>query len=221
MHTNNVERTGGRRSPKAHGGRAANAPGKARGGSGSRSPAHLPRRRAESPERSSAEARREEILAAAIEEFARFGLYGTAVDRIADRVGISQPYIFRLYGTKKRLFIAAARQVCNRIQRAFAAAASASPERPLDAMGHAYADLLSSRAELLVLLQAFAASEDPEVKRAVSARYAELWEFVARTSGASRVEVRDFFAAGMGMTVGAALGLNRLFEPLDPSEKRR
>jgi len=171
-------------------------------------------------ERSNAETRREEILAAAIEEFARFGLYGTAVDVIAERVGISQPYIFRLYGTKKDLFIAAALQVCDRIQRAFAAAVSASPEKPLEAMGRAYAGLLSSRAELLTLLHAFAASEDPEVKRAVSARYHELWDFVARTSGATRVQVRDFFAAGMGMTVGAALGLNHLFEAHKGGEER-
>lgn len=164
-------------------------------------------------ERSNANVRREEILAAAIEEFARFGLYGTAVDAIAERVGISQPYIFRLFGTKKELFIAAARQVCGRIQEAFANALKSSPEQPLEAMGRAYVPLLSSRAELLVLLHAFAASEDPGVKRAVSARYEELWDFVTKASGATRTQVRDFFAAGMGMTVGAALGLNRLFAP--------
>jgi AcrR family transcriptional regulator len=170
--------------------------------------------RAGSGERSSAEERREEILAAAIQEFARFGLYGTSVDAIAERVGISQPYIFRLFGTKKDLFIAAALQVCGRIQQAFGDAAKASPDRPLEAMGHAYVPLLSSRAELLVLLHAFAASEDPEVKAVVSARYEELWDFVAKASGATRTQVRDFFADGMGMTVGAALGLDRLFSPV-------
>ncbi len=164
-------------------------------------------------ERSTAEERREEILCAAIEEFARFGLYGTSVDAIAQRVGISQPYIFRLFGTKKDLFIAAALRVCQRIQKAFDDAARAHPDQALIAMGQAYKPLLSSRAELLVLLQAFAASEDPEVKRRVGTRYAELWEFVARTSGATAEQVRDFFAAGMGMTVGAALGLERLSSP--------
>ena len=176
-------------------------------------------RRPKARERSSAEERREEILAAAIQEFARFGLYGTSVDAIAERVGISQPYIFRLFGTKKDLFIAAALQVCGRIQRAFGDAARAGRDRPLEAMGHAYFSLLSSRSELLVLLHAFAASEDPEVKAAVSARYEELWNFVAKTSGATRTQVRDFFAAGMGMTVGAALGLNRLFSPLKEKEE--
>jgi AcrR family transcriptional regulator len=162
-------------------------------------------------ERSSAEERREEILCAAIQEFARFGLYGTSVDAVAERVGISQPYIFRLFGTKKDLFIAAALKVCERIEKAFGDAAKAHPDRPLEAMGRAYVPLLSSRAELLVLLHAFAASEDEEVKRKVSARYRKLWDFVTQASGASPMQVRDFFAAGMGMTVGAALGLQSLF----------
>jgi len=170
-----------------------------------------PRGKEAGPARSSAEKRREEILAAAIQEFARFGLYGTSVDAIADRVGISQPYIFRLFGTKKRLFIASALRVCERIQQAFDHAARSNPRQPLKAMGHAYGTLLSSRAELLVLLQAFAASEDDEVKRAVSARYEKLWQFVAERSGASQQEVTKFFADGMGMTVGAALGLQHLF----------
>ena len=171
------------------------------------------------PSRSSAEERKEEILSAAIEEFARFGLYGTSVDVIAERVGISQPYIFRLFGTKKDLFIAAALRVCERIQRAFGEAARAHPEAPLKAMGRAYVPLLSSRAELLVLLHAFAASADQEVGSAVGARYAKLWEFVTEASGGTREQVRDFFAAGMGMTVGAALGLQHLFAPLKEEEK--
>lgn len=161
--------------------------------------------------RSNAEERREEILAAAIEEFARCGLFGTSVYTIAEKLDISQPYIFRLFGTKKNLFIAAAIRVCDRIERAFAEAARSSPERPLEAMGRAYAPLLSSRSELLTLLHAFAAAEDEEIRTAVAKRYLRLWEFVAATSGASNEQVRDFFAAGMGMTVGAALGIESLY----------
>ena len=194
--------------------KAGAGPRKAGAKAGNTGEARAHGRGSKARERSSAEERREEILAAAIQEFARFGLYGTSVDAIAERVGISQPYIFRLFGTKKDLFIAAALQVCGRIQQAFGDAARAGRDRPLEAMGHAYFSLLSSRAELLVLLHAFAASEDPEVKAAVSARYEELWNFVAKTSGATRTQVRDFFAAGMGMTVGAALGLSRLFSPV-------
>ena len=120
--------------------------------------------------------------------------------------------IFRLYGTKKDLFVAAALRVCQRIQDAFEEAARRDPEHALRAMGDAYQPLLSSRAELLVLLHAFAASEDQEVRKAVSSRYEELWKFVAARSGAGRAAVAQFFADGMGITVGAALGLEHLFE---------
>ncbi len=163
-------------------------------------------------DRKSAPERKQEILDAAIPEFARFGLHGTSVDAIAKRVGISQPYIFKLFGTKTDLFIAAASLVCRRIQAAFGQAAQAHPDQPLRAMGKAYEPLLSSRDELLVLLHAFAASADPRVGRAIRSRYRELWEFVAKASGASRAEVRDFFAMGMGLTVGSALGLQELFD---------
>ena len=54
-----------------------------------------------STERHTAAERRDEILDAALNEFAERGLHGTSTDRIARRAGISQPYLFRLFGRKK------------------------------------------------------------------------------------------------------------------------
>ena len=51
--------------------------------------------------------RRDEIIAAAFEEFCAHGLYGTSTDTIARQAGISQPYLFRLFGTKKELYLEA------------------------------------------------------------------------------------------------------------------
>ena len=51
--------------------------------------------------------RREELIAAAVHEFAHGGLHGTAVARIARRVGVAQPYVFSLFPTKRELFLAA------------------------------------------------------------------------------------------------------------------
>jgi AcrR family transcriptional regulator len=48
--------------------------------------------------------RREAVLEAASEEFAAHGYERTSTEKIARRVGISQPYIFRLFGTKRNLF---------------------------------------------------------------------------------------------------------------------
>ena len=59
-----------------------------------------------STERKSKDERREDILDAAIAEFAAKGLHGASTDEIARLAGISQPYVFRLFGTKKELYLA-------------------------------------------------------------------------------------------------------------------
>jgi AcrR family transcriptional regulator len=56
--------------------------------------------------RQTAAERREAVLEAASAEFALRGLHGASTDAIARRAGISQPYLFRLFGSKKELFIA-------------------------------------------------------------------------------------------------------------------
>ena len=53
-----------------------------------------------STKRKSAEERRESVLDAAFEEFAARGLDGASTEAIAEKAGISQPYVFRLFGTK-------------------------------------------------------------------------------------------------------------------------
>jgi AcrR family transcriptional regulator len=60
--------------------------------------------------RISKEERRREIIEAATREFAIGGLNGTPVEAIAKQVGVSQPYLFQLFGTKKDLFIAAVKR---------------------------------------------------------------------------------------------------------------
>ena len=57
--------------------------------------------------RRTSDERREEILEAAFTAFSETGFEGTSTDDIAAAVGISQPYLFRLFGTKKELFLAA------------------------------------------------------------------------------------------------------------------
>src|SRR6202042_3059340 len=95
------------------------------------------------PIRQSAGARRSSILIAAIAEFARSGYAGTSTETIATRAGISQPYLFRLFGTKKDLFIATYNLVSARIEEAFVAAAvGLEGDAAMTAMGLAYLELL-------------------------------------------------------------------------------
>lgn len=162
--------------------------------------------------RMSAAERRDEILEAAVTEFALKGLHGTSTETIAQRVGISQPYLFRLFGTKKELFLAAVERGFDRVQQGFRLAAEGHPEDVLEAMGDAYIGLLAHREELLLQLQSYAACSDPAVEEVVRRRFAELFRFVETVSGASAEEVRLFFAQGMLLNVAAAMNLHSLTE---------
>lgn len=164
--------------------------------------------------RLSAEERREAIVAAALGEFALKGLAGASTDLIAARAGVSQPYVFQLFGTKRDLFLAVVRHAFQRTSIAFEDAAqrytngeSMGCDSILGAMGGAYMQLLSDRTLLLIQLQAYAACGEPEVRIAVREEFAKLHRGVAQTTGASGAEIHQFFAEGMLLNVGAAVQL--------------
>jgi AcrR family transcriptional regulator len=158
--------------------------------------------------RQTASARREALVDAAVEQFALTGLHGTAVSAITDQVGITQPYAFSLFGTKKGLFLAAVQRSFDRVEETFrAAAAGAGEEGAFDAMKESYGAVLTDRSLLLIQLQAYAASGDEEVREVVRRRYAQLYELVRELSGADRDELAQFFASGMLLNVAAALDL--------------
>ena len=161
--------------------------------------------------RRSADERRDQVLKAAVAEFALHGLHGASTEMIAQRAGISQPYVFRLFPSKKDLFIAAVEQCFARVRNAFAAAAreagKASASERLHAMGHAYLQLLTQREQLLLQMQAYAACSDPDVRRVVRQGWADLNQLVRELAGASPVQVSDFFAKGMFMNVVACIDL--------------
>lgn len=160
------------------------------------------------PRRSAAE-RREEILAIAVRHFAAGGYTGTSTEAIAREAGISQPYLFRLFRTKRELFLACSDRACDQVAAVFRRVAGAAPEgERLDAMGHAYvAELLPERHEIMLLLQSYAASADPEIQAHVRRRYGELVQEVAALAGVPVADTFDFFAHGMLLNVMAALDL--------------
>jgi AcrR family transcriptional regulator len=166
-------------------------------------------------QRKSAEERREAVLEAALEEFAAHGLDGSSTEAIAGKAGISQPYVFRLFGTKKDLFKAAIsrcfRETLERFQRA---AEGKRGAEALQAMGDAYVnELLPDGVYLRSQMQAYAACEDKEICEVVRNGYGDLVAYAERVSGLPPEEVARFFAAGMLMNVIASMGLQNLEEP--------
>jgi len=160
-----------------------------------------------SPRRSAAE-RREDIIAEAIRHFARAGYHGASTDAIARDAGISQPYLFRLFGTKKELFLACHERVHALVVGTFRRAAEGlEPEERLKAMGDAYIDLLADRDALLFQMQSYAACADPEIRARVRARYVEVIRNVREFSGCGPADVYQFCATGMLVNVVASLEL--------------
>jgi AcrR family transcriptional regulator len=155
--------------------------------------------------------RREQVLSVAEREFAAAGLRGASTETIAHRAGITQAYVFRLFGTKKQLFVACVDAAFERMTQALlAAAGGASGIQALAAMGREYDAMLADRTTLLLQLQGFAAAAagDVEVRDAVRGSFGRLWQAVADTAGLDPVTVKTFLAFGMLLNTSAALELS-------------
>lgn len=161
--------------------------------------------------RKSAEERREEIIVLAIEQFAISGYKGTSTDAIAREAGISQPYLFRLFKTKRELFLACYDVSDDRIFETFREAARGLPKKDvLPAMGRAYVQLLGDKTALLFQMQSYAACADPVIQAHVRERYGDLVKEVTRLSGAKPERVWQFFSTGMLLNVIASLDLQAI-----------
>jgi AcrR family transcriptional regulator len=185
-------------------------------------PTATPRQRVPASER------RDALIEAAVHEFAQGGLHGTPVDRIARRVGVAQPYVFSLFGSKKELFMAAVERCFELVAETFTRAAAAfdpsvTTEDPevLLAMGHSYVELLHSHRDYLMLQHhAYAACNDIEIRDRVRALYAGLVRHVERlaTNSSNRhgepvptsEQIDEFFRHGMWLNVAAAMGVEDL-----------
>src|SRR6202167_3365739 len=168
----------------------------------------------ETRQRMPAVERRELVLEAALAEFAAGGLAGTSTEEVARRAGISQPYLFRLFPTKRALFLALVQRCFDRLEETFTtAAAGLDGQDALMAMGGAYELLLDDRLLLQMQMQAYAACDDPEVRATTRAGFKHLWELVERLTRLPFQDVVDFFAVGMLMNVAAAMDLPAVDEP--------
>ena len=164
--------------------------------------------------RKTAEERREEILDAAMIEFAERGIHGTSTDEIAQRAGVSQPYLFRLFGTKKELYKAAVSRCLRETLEVFQRAAEGKRgEEALKAMGESYRELLADRTRLKAQLHSYAACDDPEICEVVRNGYGDIYAYVERVSGLPPAEVSHFFATGMLINVIASMNLHLSPEP--------
>jgi AcrR family transcriptional regulator len=166
--------------------------------------------------RMSAADRRDAVLDAAVIEFAERGFSGTSTEDIARRAGISQPYLFRLFGTKKELYIASVTRCFRETLELFQRSAEGlRGEEALHAIGEAYVEQLeTNKTWLRAQMQGYAASaEDPEIRAAVRAGFGDLVAYAKRVSGAEGPAIWQFFSTGMLLNVLAAMHVTDNPEP--------
>jgi AcrR family transcriptional regulator len=160
-------------------------------------------------QRLTAAERLEQIVAVALRHFAAGGLHGTSTEDIAAEAGLSQPYLFRLFRTKKELFLAAVERCFSETRDTFEQAAEGKTgDEALTAMGKAYGELIRSNPNRLrAQMQTYAACDDPDVRRVARHGFGELVAVVERASGADAETVSRFFAKGMLINVVASMDL--------------
>lgn len=162
----------------------------------------------------SAEDRRDSVIRAAMSEFARGGYYGTSTEAIARRVGVSQPYLFRLFPGKKAIFLAAAdRCVQDFRQLLLDAAEGLEAEEARRAMGEAYTRVIAEQPErLLMQMQVYVAAAtaeaagDHEFGETVRAGWLQLWDAVHLAAGADIDETTGFMGHGMLINCLVSMG---------------
>ncbi|MFI1755731.1 TetR/AcrR family transcriptional regulator [Streptomyces sp. NPDC020571] len=164
--------------------------------------------------RMSAAERRESVIRAATSEFAQGGYYGTSTETIAKRVGVSQPYLFRLFPGKKAIFLAVAERCLRDMRELFEKTSEGlHGEEALHAMAEAYNRLIADDPEKLqmqlqvyVTVAAAEAAGDHEFGEMVRKGWLELWDTVHLPLGADIGQTTTFLAYGMLINTLVGMG---------------
>lgn len=163
-----------------------------------------------------AEDRREQVIDAAIGVFARRGFEGATTAEIASKVGVSQPYLFRLFPSKKDLFLAASeRNMDDTLGLLRSSAGGKAGREAMHAMAEAYQEMLESNRDwLLMMLQSFAACHDEDVQRQTRTWLQQIWREVESLTGLPNVDRMLFFAKGFLCNVMAAATPSGVEDPV-------
>lgn len=165
---------------------------------------------------STADSRRPLVAASATRVFARGGFHGTTIAAVAEDARISPAYVFKLFPSKEKLFVAALERCFDEIMESVAAGADASadqsPEGVLYAMGGSYAELIADRTLLMLQVHAQSVADIPEIGDALRAGLGALTRFVKTRSGAGDDDVQRFIAYGQLCHLIVTVGLESVPE---------
>ena len=160
---------------------------------------------------STSEARRPLVTASALREFARGGYHRTTIADVARAAKISPAYVFKLFPSKEQLFVAALDECFARILATLAEGADAAKNQDadtvLEAMGDAYAHLISDHDLLMVQVHAQSVADVPEIRQSLRAGLAAVTRFAKTRSGGDDDAVQRFIAYGQLCHLIVTIGL--------------
>jgi AcrR family transcriptional regulator len=167
-----------------------------------------------------AAARREQLLAVALEVFAKQGFHATSMNDVADAAGVTKPVLYQHFSSKRELYLALLEEVGARLQHAIAKATSdADSPRDQVAKGFtAYFRWVSDDHAAFTLLFGSGARRDEEFAHAVRQVEESIADAIARLIQADiDLEHQRTLAQGLvGLAEGTSRYLVHVGEPFDP-----
>lgn len=151
--------------------------------------------------RMDASSRRELMLQAATRAFAQGGFAGTSTNAVAKEANVSQPYVIRMFGTKRELFRLVFQRAIDGIMDAFDAVLSSTEPHPdggvWTALGAAYTELATDRDLLMVMTHGFTAGNTPEIGAQGRSGLGAIYQQIREGTGCTPNEARDFLAQAL------------------------
>jgi AcrR family transcriptional regulator len=168
-----------------------------------------------------ADARRQQVLDAAIHAFAERGYAGASTQAIAASIGVGEPTIYRYFPSKRDLFLAAYDRTSGELLERWRALAAES-ESPLAAIariGDWYVQQLRARPDDLRLrYRSLGHTDDAEISARVRSNYRETLAFVedlyarARERGEIDASLDPRAQAWLFVALGAVLDQAQLLD---------
>lgn len=177
--------------------------------------------------------RRQQILDAAIQVFARQGYAGTGTADIAREAGIGEPTIYRYYSNKRDLYVAAVEQASGEVLHAWQQIADDAPDpmAALQRLGVWYYERMQRHPERLLLrFRSFSEAPDEAATAVAREEYRASLRFVeslfkrAQSDGQIDSEVDVRALTWLFMSVGSMLDMTQLLglgDELTPGDVMR
>ncbi|MFE3025302.1 TetR/AcrR family transcriptional regulator [Nocardia tengchongensis] len=154
--------------------------------------------------RLTAEERRRQITVAAVEVFAAHGYAAASTDAIARRVGVSQPYVVRLFSSKAALFAAAAEHVFDKIEQRLANLSSQSSASSAAASFENCRGLLDDETVTRFLVQLYSyACVDDDIQQVASEGFARQSVLLLDLFGGDESKVNALLGEMLVRAIGA------------------